>query len=122
MPHVMLPHQSQGEDLTMAEARKPAVGMIETRGLLTAYEAADAMMKAAPVDLVATLGIQPRYYISIQDTDDDPCLFLWGSSPVGDAVSWSLDEDLGSNPDLDIMAEDFGSRDGDRSVCINPSP
>lgn len=39
------------EKITMAQ---DALGMVETRGLVAAIEAADAMLKAANVDLVGT--------------------------------------------------------------------
>jgi ethanolamine utilization protein EutM len=38
----------------MAETSQVALGMIETRGLVPALEAADAMVKAANVELVTT--------------------------------------------------------------------
>ena len=38
----------------MAESPQVALGMIETRGLVPALEAADAMVKAANVELIAT--------------------------------------------------------------------
>lgn len=38
----------------MAETPQVALGMIETRGLVPALEAADAMVKAANVELLAT--------------------------------------------------------------------
>jgi microcompartment protein CcmL/EutN len=38
----------------MAETPQVALGMIETRGLVPALEAADAMVKAANVELIAT--------------------------------------------------------------------
>jgi ethanolamine utilization protein EutM len=38
----------------MAEMQQSALGLIETRGLVAAIEAADAMVKAATVSLVAT--------------------------------------------------------------------
>ena len=38
----------------MADTPQVALGMIETRGLVPALEAADAMVKAANVDLIAT--------------------------------------------------------------------
>jgi ethanolamine utilization protein EutM len=38
----------------MADTPQVALGMIETRGLVPALEAADAMVKAANVELVAT--------------------------------------------------------------------
>jgi len=38
----------------MADVQMTALGMIETRGLVAAIEAADAMVKAATVTLVAT--------------------------------------------------------------------
>ena len=38
----------------MADTPQVALGMIETKGLVPALEAADAMVKAANVDLVAT--------------------------------------------------------------------
>ena len=38
----------------MAEVQNTALGLIETRGLVAAIEAADAMVKAATVSLVAT--------------------------------------------------------------------
>jgi ethanolamine utilization protein EutM len=37
----------------MAEVPQVAIGMIETRGLVPAIEAADAMVKAANVELIA---------------------------------------------------------------------
>ena len=38
----------------MADTPQVALGMIETRGLVPALEAADAMVKAANVELIAT--------------------------------------------------------------------
>jgi ethanolamine utilization protein EutM len=38
----------------MAEVQNTALGLIETRGLVAAIEAADAMVKAATVSLVGT--------------------------------------------------------------------
>ena len=38
----------------MADTPQVALGMIETRGLVPAIEAADAMVKAANVELIAT--------------------------------------------------------------------
>ena len=45
------PQQSIKEDLVMVQQ---ALGMVETRGLVAAIEAADAMLKAANVTLVGT--------------------------------------------------------------------
>jgi ethanolamine utilization protein EutM len=44
----------QDKEQVMAETPQVALGMIETRGLVPALEAADAMVKAANVELIAT--------------------------------------------------------------------
>ena len=51
-PHVAEAHHDKEQ--VMAETPQVALGMIETRGLVPALEAADAMVKAANVELVAT--------------------------------------------------------------------
>ena len=59
-----------------------ALGMVETRGLIGAIEAADAMVKAANVTLISALS-PPRMrgrLVSIF------ALFYWGMLPVGSAV------------------------------------
>ena len=45
------PQQPQKEDIVMVQQ---SLGMVETRGLVAAIEAADAMLKAANVTLVGT--------------------------------------------------------------------
>jgi ethanolamine utilization protein EutM len=53
-PEIVRPSAQREEGYTMTTSanRGGAIGMIETRGLVAAIEAADAMLKAANVDLV----------------------------------------------------------------------
>jgi ethanolamine utilization protein EutM len=39
-----------------------ALGMVETRGKIAAVEAADAMIKAAPVEMIGRIAIGAGYY------------------------------------------------------------
>lgn len=46
----------------MTKSGNRALGMVETRGKVAAVEAADAMVKASPVDLVGRIAIGAGYY------------------------------------------------------------
>ena len=49
----------------MSIAAEPALGLVETRGLIGAIEAADAMVKGAPVRLVRTV-VTPAALVTVQ--------------------------------------------------------
>ncbi len=57
----------------MAEANNEALGMIETRGFAAMVEAADAMVKAAKVDLVGYEKIGGGYVTAIVRGDVAAC-------------------------------------------------
>jgi ethanolamine utilization protein EutM len=57
----------------MAEAQLDALGMIETRGFTAVVEAADAMVKAARVDLVGYEKIGGGYVTAIVRGDVAAC-------------------------------------------------
>lgn len=49
-----IPVKNKTQNIKVEENKMKAIGMIETRGLTASIEAADAMLKAADVELVGT--------------------------------------------------------------------